>query len=141
MIISLPYLIINLLLFLLVFGQFYILFAQSTWEIINNPNDIWAFYNRATVRRQLGDRKGAISDFTESIRVRSANPKTLIRAASPYSKRAQEYYYLGEKNKALADYQKAAEIYQQHNEMEHYQQILNEIELIEKEDGHQNTVK
>ena len=89
---------------------------------------MWAYYNRATVRRQYGDHKGAISDFTQSIRVRSASPETLVRAASPYHKRGQEYYRIGEKNKALADYKKALELYKQHDEIQRYYQIINVIE-------------
>ncbi|MTF40735.1 tetratricopeptide repeat protein [Cyanobacterium aponinum] len=127
-VISLPYLIFNLLLYLYTFGWYYFLFIKNTWVIINKPNDIWAYYNRAVVRRQYGDHKGAIYDFTQSIRVRSATPKTLVRAASPYHKRGQEYYLLGYKQKALKDYKKAIEIYKQQQDTQSYEQIINIIE-------------
>ena len=136
-IIGISYLTFNLLLYIYTFGYYYVLFTKESWVIINNPNDIWAHYNRATVRRQFGDHKGATSDFTQSIRVRATNPNTLVRVASPYHKRGKEYYLIGEKKKALEDYKKAAEIYKQHEEIQGYGQIINvienEIEQIEKE--------
>lgn len=132
LVVIIPYLTINLLLFLYTFGYYYVLYVQTSWVIFNNPNDEMAFYNRATVRSQFGDYKGAISDFTESIRVRSSNPKKLVRSASSYFQRAEEYNNIGEINLALADYRKAAKIYQKYNRMEEYYRMLNQIEQIEK---------
>jgi tetratricopeptide (TPR) repeat protein len=90
--------------------NYYFYMTKYTFLIINNPNNSQLFYNRGTVRSELGDRQGAIADFTEVIKIRSSS-STPNRAASAYFQRGQEYELLGNKQKAILDYKKAAQIY------------------------------
>ncbi len=113
---------------------YYIHFIQLSWAIMKAPNSEMAFYNRATYRSEYGDIKGAISDFTKAIEVRSSNPQLLGREASAYYQRGQEYNLLGDIQKAISDYTTAAEIYKQHGKIWEYEFILNERQsLIQRE--------
>jgi len=90
-----------------------------------------AFYNRATYRSEYGDRKGAISDYTKSIKVRAKYFKG--REASAYYQRGQEYELVGNVDKAILDYAKSAEIYKQYGYSEKSETILKErLELIQR---------
>jgi tetratricopeptide (TPR) repeat protein len=79
-----------------------------------NPNDVIALNRRATLRSEHGNRQGAIADFTEVIRISCRTPKDCdVNAANAYSNRGQEYRLMRSKQKALADYHAAMEIYKQ----------------------------
>lgn len=109
---------------------YYVKFIELSWKIHKNPNNKMAFYNRATYRSEYGDRKGAISDYTKSIEVRSKYFSG--KEASPYHKRGQEYELIGDLEKAISDYAKSAEIYKQGGNIEQYEIIFNErLELIQ----------
>ncbi len=112
---------------LLINGHYYISSLELSWKIVRNPNDIMAFYNRGTVRSQYGYHRGAISDFTQAIKVRSRKPSTLVRAASAYFQRGQEYELMGETKRAILDYQTAAAIYKKYGEISTYEQVNYEI--------------
>jgi tetratricopeptide (TPR) repeat protein len=106
--------------------------TKYSFLILNDPNNSQLFYNRGTVRSELGDRQGAIADFTEVIKIRSSS-STSNRAASAYFQRGQEYRLLRDKQKAILDYQKAAQIYKKDGHINLYEDILNEIELTRQD--------
>ena len=113
---------------------YYIEFAKLSWKIKKNPNSESAFYYRGVYRREYGDRKGAISDFTKAIEVRDRKPKTLKKLAAPYYQRGKEYERSGDIQKAISDYTTAAEIYKQHGKIWEYEFILNQRQrLIQRE--------
>ena len=110
---------------------YYAKIIELSIEIHNNPNSKMAFYNRATYRSEYGDRKGAISDYTKSIKVRAKYFKG--REASAYYQRGQEYELVGNVDKAILDYAKSAEIYKQYGYSEKSETILKErLELIQR---------
>jgi tetratricopeptide (TPR) repeat protein len=111
------------------------LFGDTSGEnqaLKRNPKDITALYNRAVVRRERGDQQGAIADFTQIIQITCKDSKMCPKeGAAAYYGRAQEYERLRDKQKALADYQKSAEIFKQ-QEHSFYYVVLNDIERIQK---------
>lgn len=113
--------------------NYYLEITKLSWVILNNPNSAKAFNSRGTWRAEYGDRQGAISDFTQVIKIESNNSKTINRSASAYVDRAQEYEIAGELEKAIADYQKAAEIYKQEGDMNNYERAIDEIKDLEKQ--------
>jgi tetratricopeptide (TPR) repeat protein len=68
--------------------------------IMRNPNDSWAYYGRASTRMAIEDYKGAVEDFTKSIKLDPMNP-------SSYLYRADCYVILGKKHKACLDWNQA----------------------------------
>lgn len=108
---------------------YYAKFIELSEEIRINPNSKMAFYNRATYRSEYGDRKGAILDYTQSIRVRTKYFKG--KEASAYYQRGQEYELIGDLERAILDYAKSAEIYKQYGYIDKSKTILKErIDLI-----------
>ncbi|WP_035371776.1 tetratricopeptide repeat protein, partial [Dolichospermum circinale] len=69
-----------------------------------NPNFAEAYYNRGSVRSELGDKPGAIDDFNLAIKI---NPND----AKAYGNRGIVYYQLGDKQKAREDLQRAAQLF------------------------------
>jgi len=72
------------------------------------PNDADTYYNRGIAKSALGDKQGAIADYNEAIRLKPDD--------------ADAYYSRGliknERGEALADFRKAAELYQQQGNTE-----------------------
>lgn len=101
--------------------------------IRRNPNDAGAYYNRGTVRSQQGDRIGAISDFTQVIRINPNDPNLFYNVAGAYTKRGDQYRIIGDKEKALSDYRKAASIYQRWKDDVRYELILNTIKFMQQQ--------
>lgn len=93
-------------------SNFYLTNLELTWKIIKNPDCYIHFYHRGRVRTQYGDDRGAISDLTKAIELKLSNPETDGRVANTYFKRGERYESLGKKQKALADYQIAAKLYE-----------------------------
>lgn len=98
----------------------------------NNPKDPGARRHRARLRAALGDREGAVEDYTAAIEFYTENSADL---ASIYSARASQYQILAEKQtnleiqkklcqQASADYRMAANLYQQNGNIYLYGDIL-----------------
>jgi tetratricopeptide (TPR) repeat protein len=95
--------------------------------IRSNPQDANAYFNRGTIRAEHGNRRGAIEDFTEAIRIISNDSSDLSTLAGFYDRRAQEYRIIGNKRKALSDYQEAARIYKQLGDKTRYELVMQDI--------------
>jgi tetratricopeptide (TPR) repeat protein len=65
----------------------------------------------------LGDRLGAIEDFDQAIKI-------YPDYAEAYKNRGTIKASLGQKQQALSDFQKAASLYKQENNLEEYVQVL-----------------
>ena len=77
-----------------------------------------AFYNnRGIVRSELGDKPGAIDDYTQAIKI---NPNL----ANAYVLRGIVYYQLGDKQKAREDLQRAAQLFMAQGNTALYEQIM-----------------
>ena len=77
-----------------------------------------AFYNnRGIVRSELGDKPGAIDDYTQAIKI---NPNY----AQAYNNRGIVYYQLGDKQKAREDLQRAAQLFMAQGNTALYEQIM-----------------
>ena len=107
-------------------------FLELYLSIQRNPNNAWAYYNRATVRRECGDNQGAIVDFTQVIMINS-NKSNAPDRADGYYQRGRLRYRLGDIQGAIADLQKAADIYRQKKNTYNYQSTLDEIKQIQQE--------
>ncbi len=70
---------------------------------ILDPANANAYFNRATTRYDLGDRQGAIADYTQVIQI---NPEDEVA----YNNRSLAYYELGDRGKAMADLDRALQI-------------------------------
>ncbi|OLP16104.1 hypothetical protein BST81_23045 [Leptolyngbya sp. 'hensonii'] len=66
-------------------------------------SDAIAYFNRATTRSELGDKQGAIADYTQVLQV---NPKDDVA----YNNRGLAYHSLNQKPEALADFAQALRI-------------------------------
>jgi tetratricopeptide (TPR) repeat protein len=75
-------------------------FEEPTLEI----NDVKAYFKRAITRYDLGDRQGAIEDYTEVLEI---NPTDDVA----YNNRGLAFYDLGDRAAAIADFDQAI----QHN--------------------------
>jgi tetratricopeptide (TPR) repeat protein len=99
-------------------------------RILTNPGDSMAYYNRATVRKECSDNKGAITDFTQVLRIDPMN-------ASAYHHRGRLRQGLGDAKGALQDYQEAIKIYTQEQRTQNRERVLDDIKrmpLLQKED-------
>lgn len=131
----------NLALWLISRPFYCINFTKLTWQIIKNPQSEKALYYRGIYRIEYGSKKGAISDFTQAIKVRSKKPK-LKKIAAPYYKRGRAYERLGDVKKAISDYSIAAEIYKQYGKISDAEFILQKRQnLIERECKSINTIE
>jgi tetratricopeptide (TPR) repeat protein len=72
------------------------------------------------VKAQNRDYQGALVDYTQAIAIERDY-------ADAYRNRGKVYVALGKKSEALADFQKAADLYQQQGKTSDYQEILKEI--------------
>ena len=102
-----------------------ITFTKLTWQIMKNPHSEKAFYYRGMYRSEYGSSKGAISDFTQAIEIRSKK-HTLKQIAAPYYQRGQEYKEIGDLEKAISDYTIAAKIHKQNGQIWNSEFILQE---------------
>jgi len=68
-----------------------------------NPNDALAYGNRGITRSELGDKQGAIDDYTQAIKI---NPNY----ADAYYNRGNTHSELGNKQGAIDDYTQAIKI-------------------------------
>ena len=108
---------------------------KLTIKIAINPHKAKNYYRRGCVRTKCEDYWGAIHDFTQGIKILSDDPATLIRTASYYYQRGRVYEKVGKREQALADYQKSAEIFQQHGKTSSYERVHREmIKLMEEKD-------
>lgn len=121
------------------------------------PNDAVAYNNRGVTRLNLGDQKGAIEDFDQAIRLKPNYAKAYYNRgnfrflhlrdakaaiadynqairfkpdfAEAYINRGLVYGMLGNRKSAIADIQKAADLFQQQGDTENYQKMT---QLMEK---------
>ncbi len=106
---------------------------EQDWAIMKNPNDAAAFYNRGTLHYSSGRTEEAIADFTEVIRINPTDPNAFPSTVGAYSQRGRLYHRLGDKKqKALADYHKAAEICKQQKDNFCYERALDDIRWVQQ---------
>lgn len=123
-----------------------------------NDEDAMAYLGRAIAYRNQGDYRQAIEDYNASIRLQPDNPNAYLdrgicyyqlqdyeqaeenySTAIRYNEQYGQAYYnrglsrlkQGERSNALADFRRAAEIYQEQELEEFYQDALNRIEDIQ----------
>lgn len=84
---------------------------QQLVERFDNPlleaNDAEAYFKRALTRYDLGDRQGAIADYTEAIRITSKDAASSSEVA--YNNRGLARYDLGDKRGAIGDFDLAVQ--------------------------------
>lgn len=82
------------------------------------------YYNRARLRAQAGDYQGAIDDLSQAIQIR----ETPIA----YVRRAEVQLQLQNQAGAIADFQKAGELYQAQGDIVNYQRALKTLDNINR---------
>ena len=75
--------------------------------------------------RDLGDNKAAIDDYDQAIKLKPDY-------ALAYYNRGIARNALGDKQSAILDYQKAAELYKTQNKTQDYQDALNRIKKLQQ---------
>ena len=85
-----------------------------------SPDNAQAYNNRGNARAAQGDREGAVSDYDEAIRL---NPNF----GAAYNNRGNARVESGDKDAGLADLQRAAEIFQEQNNQQLYNQVMENV--------------
>ncbi len=100
------------------------------------------FYNnRGLAKYALGRTKDAISDYNLAIKINSnfvptnsnvvfADPKNNPKNDNVYYNRGLANSALGQKEEAIADYQKAADLFKKQNKTSDYEKVLNQIQKL-----------
>lgn len=108
--------------------------SDFTQSIQLDPAFAPAYFNRGLAYYELGAlqengsnyMQKAVADYTQAIKL---DPKF----ASAYHNRSFASRELGDKQGALADIQKAADIYKQQNMMDNYKQEIEQLEFLKEE--------
>jgi tetratricopeptide (TPR) repeat protein len=98
--------------------------ADYTEAIRLNPEDPDPYYNRGNSYYQLKEYEQAIADYTQAVLF---NPQY----ADAYYNRGFSYFILREYDRAREDFQKSADLYQQQEKTEDYQDAINKLRLLE----------
>ncbi len=133
-----------------------ILIVQKT--IVQNPAE--DLFNSALAKSEAGDIQGAIADYTEAIRLnpnyaKAYNKRGIIHGRNlkdypaakadfdraieinpnygdAYYNRARVREFLEDKPGAIADYQKAAELYQKDGNTNDYQDAIKHLQMLQE---------
>ncbi|MFN5953244.1 MAG: tetratricopeptide repeat protein [Dolichospermum sp.] len=81
-----------------------------------------AYFNRGTARYHLGDKQGAIDDYTQAIKIPNY--------VNAYFNRGNVRNELGDKQSAIKDFQTAANIYKKEGKETNYQKAIEIIREI-----------
>ncbi|MEH2462784.1 tetratricopeptide repeat protein, partial [Nostoc sp.] len=89
-----------------------------------NPNYSDAYYNWGNARSTLGDKKGAIEDYSQAIKI---NPNY----SDAYYNWGNARSTLGDKKGAIEDFQKAADLYKKQGKTADYTDAINRVKKLQ----------
>lgn len=110
--------------------QYLVSTIKLNLRIFKDPNENMAYYNRAVVKRECNDNKGAFEDFTQVLRIDPSDANT-------YHQRGRVRQRMGDVKGVLGDYQKAVEIYTQKGQIWYRERVVDDIRrmpLLQKKD-------
>jgi tetratricopeptide (TPR) repeat protein len=112
--------------FNLPFYHFFVYIADRSNQAIKiDPNYVNAYNNRGVARSKLGDKQGAIEDYTQAIKI---DPNYV----NAYYNRGVARSELGDKQGAIKDFQTAANIYKKEGKETDYQDAMEKIKNLSK---------
>jgi tetratricopeptide (TPR) repeat protein len=94
-----------------------------------DPQLSLSYYNRGVVKYELGDKKGAISDYDRAIAIDS-KLKPASQFAPAYVNRGFVKSALGDRQGAIADLKIAAQIFKEQNDLAGYDKTISLIQQI-----------
>jgi tetratricopeptide (TPR) repeat protein/S1-C subfamily serine protease len=97
--------------------------ADYTKVIAINPDYAQAYYNRGNLYKDQKKWELALADYTKAIAI---NPDY----AQVYAKRGIIYYEIGDKQKAIENFQRAAKLYLAQGDTATYEQIMNLLKKL-----------
>lgn len=95
-----------------------------TQAILMNHEYADAYYNRGNIRSDLGKYQDAVNDYTQAVQI---NPDF----AMAYGNRGLAYYEIDHLNAAIADTQKAADIFFAQGDITKYQQAIDTVKQMQ----------
>lgn len=108
--------------------------ADFTQALEINRSYAEAYLSRGTVQRKLGSYQQAIQDFTQALQLKPNEAQTYYNRAVTYAKLGEKRRSVADKQKALADYQQAANLFLEQGDMVNYKQAMKNLPATETED-------
>ncbi len=136
------------------------IFPAQSAQLLIVQNAAEDLFNSALAKSEAGDIEGAIADYTEAIRLnpnyaKAHNKRGIIHGRNlrdypaakadfdraieinpnygdAYYNRARVREFLEDKDGAIADYQKAAELYQKDGNTNDYQDAIQHLQILQK---------
>ena len=93
--------------------------------IKDHPKYADAYYNRGIAKAKLAEKVEAIADYNQAIQIN-------VNFAEAYEERGNIWLNLGDKTQAIHDFQKAAQLYKQQANTISYDQVIKNIQSLQK---------
>ncbi len=90
-----------------------------------NPQDGLVYFNRGFIYASLQQRIKALADYNQAIKFLSNEP-------TAYANRGLAWFHLDNKKRAISDLDKAARLFQDQENLEGYQRVINLLKQIEE---------
>ena len=93
---------------------------------ITTPNCTDAYFHRGCVRHEKGDKRGAIADYNQVIKIEPDNAYAYVKRGSIRREKAK-------REEAVADFQKAISLFRKESMMDEVRNLQKEVRNLQKE--------